>query len=85
MKKILTLIYIFDLFKIKNEKINIPNDINLIIFKYDAINTTLEKKFEISNNSSPMKNNTTPGLICFLFILTPHSYNYHNIHNIYSS
>ena len=62
-----------------------PNDINLIIFKYDAINTTLEKKFEISNNSSPMKNNTTPGLICFLVILTPHSYNYHNIHNTYSS
>ena len=85
MKKFLTLIYIFDLFKVKKEKINIPNDINLIIFKYDAINTTLEKKFEISNNSSPMKNNTTPGLICFLVILTPHSCNYYNIHNIYPS
>lgn len=85
MKKFLTLICIFDLFKVKKEKINIPNDINLIIFKYDAINTTLEKKFEISNNSNPMKNNTTPGLICFLVILTPHSCNYHNIHNIYSS
>lgn len=85
MKKFLTLICIFDLFKVKKEKINIPNDINLIIFKYDAINTTLEKKFEISNNSNPIKNNTTPGLICFLVILTPHSCNYHNIHNIYSS
>ena len=85
MKKFLTLICIFDLFKVKKEKINIPNDINLIIFKYDAINTTLEKKFEISNNSNPIKNNTTLGLICFLVILTPHSCNYHNIHNIYSS
>lgn len=85
MKKFLTLICIFDLFKVKKEKTNMTNDINLIIFKYDAINMTLEKKFEISNNSSPTKNNTTPGLICFFVILTPHSCNYYNIHNIYPS